>query len=456
MRRPSAMAARMRSTATCMSPSRSGSCSGCSPAKKARASSGSPYPRRTSTLAVISLMPSPWARTLDSRCGHGRIVHVPCSIARPRYGGRRTDRSRARLLTAARGRFDRCSTQFPDRRSSARGRGASKHNCDQPRALVCVLVRGIDFDVVRQSGNTAESRGRALLVRVPPADLRAEFLLDPDIVFLNHGSFGACPRAVFERYREWQRGLERRPVEFLARRLDGLLADSRAALAAYVSADPDDLVCVPNVTAGINVAAWALDLQPGDEVLSTDLEYGALDLAWDHVCQYTRARYVRMPVTLPLRNHAESLEEIWAGVTERTRALFLSHVTSETAVQLPVEELCARAREAAIATIVDGAHVPAHIPLDLAAIGADYYSGNCHKWLCAPKGSAFLHVRRELQPNVHPLVIGWGYKDDATFLSRHEGQGTRDPSAFLTVPDAIEWQRQHDWEAVRERCRALT
>jgi len=304
--------------------------------------------------------------------------------------------------------------------------------------------------------HTAESRRPALLVRVPPADLRAEFLLDPDIVFLNHGSFGACPRAVFERYQEWQRDLERRPVEFLARRLDGLLADSRAALAAYVSADPDDLVFVPNVTAGINVAAWALDLQPGDEVLSTDLEYGALDLAWDHVCRYTRARYVRMPVTLPLRNHAESLEEIWAGVTERTRALFLSHVTSETAVQLPVEELCARAREAAIATIVDGAHVPAHIPLDLAAIGADYYSGNCHKWLCAPKGSAFLHVRRELQPNVHPLVIGWGYKDDATFLSRHEGQGTRDPSAFLTVPDAIEWQRQHDWGAVRERCRALT
>src|SRR5437764_586317 len=303
MRRPSAMAARMRSTATCMSPSRSGSCSGCSPAKKARASSGSPYPRRTSTLAVISLMPSPWARTLDSRCGHGRIVHVPCSIARPRYGGRRTDRSRARLLTAARGRFVRCSTQFPDRRiRHARPRTA--------HALPREAIAATPFALFEGGLHTAESRRPALLVRVPPADLRAEFLLDPDIVFLNHGSFGACPRAVFERYQEWQRDLERRPVEFLARRLDGLLADSRAALAAYVSADPDDLVFVPNVTAGINVAAWALDLQPGDEVLSTDLEYGALDLAWDHVCQYTRARYVRMPVTLPLRNHAEGLEEI--------------------------------------------------------------------------------------------------------------------------------------------------
>ena len=284
------------------------------------------------------------------------------------------------------------------------------------------------------------------------ARIRDEFLLDQDIVFLNHGSFGACPRDVFARYQEWQLELERRPVEFLARRLEGLLADTRATLGAYVGADADDLVFVQNATAGVNLAAWALALQPGDEVLSTDLEYGALDLAWEHICAHAPARYVRMPVTVPLDN---PVEEIWSGVTDRTRALFLSHVTSETAVQLPVEELCARARECGIATIVDGAHAPGHVPLDLRALDVDYYAGNCHKWMCAPKGAGFLYVRRALQDTIAPLVIGWGYKDGGTFLSRHENQGTRDPAAFLTVPYAIEWLDAHGWDAVRERCRRL-
>jgi isopenicillin-N epimerase len=285
-----------------------------------------------------------------------------------------------------------------------------------------------------------------------PAQLKREFLLDLDVVFLNHGSYGACPRDVFERYQDWQRELERRPVEFLGRRLDGLLADARNAFGEYVNADPDDLVFVQNATAGVNLAAWAVALRPGDEVLSTSLEYGALDLAWDHICAHAPARYVRRPVSLPLDDVAD---EIWSGVTDRTRVLFLSHVTSETAVQLPVEELCARARDRGITTVVDGAHVPGHIPLDLSRLDVDYYAGNCHKWLCAPKGAGFLYVRRELQAAIAPLVIGWGYEGDAPFLARHEKQGTRDPAAFLTIPTAIEWQRAHDWDVVRERCRAL-
>jgi isopenicillin-N epimerase len=283
--------------------------------------------------------------------------------------------------------------------------------------------------------------------------LRDEFLLDPDVVFLNHGSFGACPREVFARYQEWQLELERQPVEFLARRIEGLLAEARAALAEYVNADPDDLVFVQNATTGVNLAAWGVALQPGDEVLGTSLEYGALDLAWEHICAHAPAKYVRMPVTVPLE---DAVEEIWSGVTERTRVLFISHITSETAVELPVAELCRRARERGITTVVDGAHVPAHIPLDLRALDVDYYSGNCHKWLCAPKGAAFLYVRRELQDAIAPLVVSWGFKDDPTFLSRHEEQGTRDPAAYLTVPYAIEWQRTHNWDHVRKRCRALT
>ncbi len=285
--------------------------------------------------------------------------------------------------------------------------------------------------------------------------LRSEFLLDPEIVFLNHGSYGACPRAVFERYRAWQLELERQPVEFLGRRLDQLLAEARRALATELGADPDDLVFVPNASTGVNLAAWGLDLQPGDEVLSTDLEYGALNQTWAHVSQRTGARYVRTHVPLPLEREDDALEAVWSGVSERTRALFVSHITSSTAIRLPVEELCRRARARGIATIVDGAHAPGQIPLDLRAVDADFYAGNCHKWLCAPKGAGFLHVRRELQAGVHPLVIGWGYADDPTFVRRHELQGTRDPAAYLTVPAAIDWLAARDWDAIRDRCFAL-
>jgi isopenicillin-N epimerase len=286
--------------------------------------------------------------------------------------------------------------------------------------------------------------------------LRAEFLLDPDVTFLNHGSFGACPRAVFERYQEWQLELERQPVLFLARRQERLLADARDSLGAYVGAEPDDLVFVPNATAGVNIAAWPLGLKAGDEVLSTNLEYGALDLAWEHVCADFGARYVRTPIALPISGEDELVDAVWSAVTPRTRVLYLSHHTSSTALTLPVAELCARARERGIVSVIDGAHVPGHLPLNIRELDPDFYAANCHKWLCAPKGAGFLYVRRELQRDVHPLVFSWGYEgDDPSFLDRHEKQGTRDPSAYLTVPFAIEWQREHGWDGVRTRCHEL-
>jgi isopenicillin-N epimerase len=286
--------------------------------------------------------------------------------------------------------------------------------------------------------------------------LRDAFLLDPEVTFLNHGSFGACPRAVLGRYQEWQLELERQPVLFLARRLEGLLAEARAALAAYVDADPDDLVFVPNVTAGVNIAAWPLGLGAGDEVLSTNLEYGGLDLTWEHVCGDFGARYLRTPISLPVASEEEVVETVWAAVGPRTRVLFLSHHTSSTALTLPVAELCRRARERGIVSVIDGAHVPGHFPLSVRELDPDFYAGNCHKWLCAPKGAGFLYVRRELQHDVHPLVFSWGYEgDDPPFLTRHQKQGTRDPSAYLTVPYAIEWQREHRWDDVRTRCHEL-
>jgi isopenicillin-N epimerase len=285
--------------------------------------------------------------------------------------------------------------------------------------------------------------------------LRAQFLLDPEVVFLDHGCYGACPREVFERYQAWQAELERQPIEFLSRRLEGLLAEARADFAAYVGADADDLVFVENTTAGVNVAARALALGPDDEVLSTDLEYGALNYMWERLCARVGARFVRAPVHLPTSGSDEIADSVWAHAGPRTKAVFVSHHTSATALVLPAAELCRRAREAGIVSIVDGAHVPGHLPLDLASFGADIYVGNCHKWLCAPKGSAFLWVRPELQESIAALAVGWGFGEDSTFLTRNERQGTRDPAAYLTVPEAIRWQDEHGWDDVRARCHGL-
>ena len=289
-----------------------------------------------------------------------------------------------------------------------------------------------------------------------PAELRREYLLDPEIAFLNHGSFGACPRPVFERYQAWQRELEREPVDFLARRLDDLLSGARATLASYLGCAAADLAFVQNATTGINLAARSLDLRPGDEVLATDLEYGACDLAWDWVCRRAGARYVRAPIPLPLRDAGRLVDALFDAATERTRSVFVSHVTSATGLLLPVADILARARTLGLVTIVDGAHAPSQLPLDLDRLGADYYTGNLHKWLGAAKGAGFLHVRPEHQDRVDAAIVSWGYVDSATFQERIERQGTRDPAAWLTVPDAIGFQAARHWDDVRERSRRLT
>ena len=289
----------------------------------------------------------------------------------------------------------------------------------------------------------------------PAADLRRDCLLGPDVAFLNHGSFGACPRPVFERYQAWQRELEREPVEFLARRLPGLLDDARASLAAYLGCPPTDLAFVPNATTGVNLAARSLDLGPGDEVLATNLEYGACDLAWEWVCGRTGARYVRAPIPLPLGGPGELVDALFAAASDRTRVVYVSHVTSETGLVLPLAEIVARARELGFVTVVDGAHAPAHVPVDLATLDADFYSGNCHKWLGNARPSGFLHARPERQERVDGAIVSWGYEEGGTFAERIEKQGTRDPSAWLTVPDAIRYQEERAWDEVRDRSRVL-
>lgn len=291
--------------------------------------------------------------------------------------------------------------------------------------------------------------------------LRKEFLIDPDVVFLNHGSFGACPRPVFESYQDWQRELERQPVDFLGRRQRELLTDARQALATYLGADTEEVVYVPNVTTALNIAARSLPLEPGDEILTSDHEYGALERTWTFVGEHRQTRLVTQKLPVPLDDPEAVVEAIWAGVTPRTRVLFLSHITSPTAVILPIAPLIARAREAGIWTMIDGAHAVSQIDLDLHQLGVDFYGGNCHKWLSSPKGAGFLYVRSELQNLIEPLVVSWGWRprdDDgwsSPFVNQIQRQATHDVSAYLSVPAAITYQRERDWPTVREECHEL-
>lgn len=289
--------------------------------------------------------------------------------------------------------------------------------------------------------------------------MRDLFLLDPTVTFLNHGSFGATPRPVFEAYQAWQRELERQPVYFMERTLIPALQVMRERLGRFLHASADDLLPIPNATFGVNLVARSLALQPGDEVLTTDQEYGACDTAWQQLCAERGILYRRQPVPLPLGSAQTVADQIWAGVTPRTRVLFFSHITSFTAATFPAQELCRRAREAGILTVIDGAHAPNQLDLDLGALSADFYIGNCHKWLMAPKGSAFLYTDPAQQTALQPLIISWDfsqlYPELTPYLGRLQWWGTRDPAAHLAVINALDFVEAHDWSAVRQRCHPL-
>ena len=301
-------------------------------------------------------------------------------------------------------------------------------------------------------------------------NMREAFLLDPDIVFLNHGSFGACPREVLVNYQAWQLELERNPVQFLGRRSAALLAFARQQLASYLGTRGDDLVFVPNATTGVNIVARSLALQPGDEVMGTDHEYGACEAAWRWVCEQRGARYISVPIPLPFDN-ASWTQRLLDAATPRTRLVMASHISSTTALIFPVAQLCAAARKRGILTLIDGAHAPGHVAVDIDAIGADFYTGNCHKWLCGPKSAGFLHARPEHQGWIEAPVVSWGYVAQGLGQGGHTGfdaytgrslferrlqwQGTRDITACLAVPAAIDFQQRNDWPAQRSRCHQL-
>lgn len=291
------------------------------------------------------------------------------------------------------------------------------------------------------------------------SNLKSQFLINQNITFLNFGSFGACPKPIFEDYQKWQLELETEPVQFITVNGYKYLKESREALGAYINCHADDLVFTMNPSYAINIIAKCIDLKAGDEILTTDLEYGAMDKTWNYYCKQKGAKYVRQHIELPLTTKEAFIDHFFKGLTKNTKVIFISQITSSTALILPVKEICEIAKEKGLLTIVDGAHVPAHIPLNLADLKADIYTGACHKWMMAPKGCSFLYVNKEQQQWVDPLIISWGFESampsHSQFLDYHQLQGTRDFSAFLTIPKAIEFLNTHDWNKRAAECRKL-
>ena len=291
------------------------------------------------------------------------------------------------------------------------------------------------------------------------SSVKSLFMLDPNITYLNHGSFGACPKEVFNSLVKWQEVLEKDPVKHLAFDVFKYLEESRESLSLYLRCYKDDIAFFPNPSTALNTVLRSLHLEKGDEILTTNHEYGAMDRAWRFLCKKTGAIYINQSISLPLTSKEDFFQEFKEGISERTKVIFLSHITSSTALVFPVKEICDIAREKNIITIIDGAHAPAQLDLDISDINPDFYSGACHKWMCSPKGVAFLYVKKEFQKQIDPLVISWGYESDnpshSQFLDYLQWQGTNDMSAYLTIPDTISFLKKYDWDVVAKKCHNL-
>jgi len=285
------------------------------------------------------------------------------------------------------------------------------------------------------------------------------FLLDPNIIHLNHGSFGACPKPIFDSLISWQKKLEFNPVKHLAFDMYDYLEESRESLSNYINCNKDDIVFFPNPSTALNTVIKSLDLKTDDEILTTNHEYGALDKTWNFICKKTGAKYIKQNIILPLKSKNDFINIFIKGINKNTKVIFISHITSPTGLIFPVEEICKIARENNIFCIIDGAHVPGHIDLDIKQLNPDIYTGACHKWMCAPKGTSFLYAKKEIQNYIDPLVISWGYDSDipshSKYLDYHQWQGTQDPSAYLTIPDVINFLNKNNWNEVSKKCRLI-
>lgn len=289
--------------------------------------------------------------------------------------------------------------------------------------------------------------------------MKPQFLLDPTITFLNHGSFGACPKPIFEEHQRIQLELETEPVEFIQIKQPKYLKIARESLAKFVGCQAGDLFFTSNPTFAINIIMRSIKLNAGDEILATNHEYGAMDRTWNFYCKKSGAKYIRQNISLPVVSKEQMIEEFWKGYTSKTKVIFLNQISSATALIFPVKEICDKAAALGLITIVDGAHVPGHIDLDISDLNPDYYTGTLHKWMLAPKGSSFLYVKPELQNDLEPLVVSWGYESvapgESQFLDYHELQGTRDVSAFLCTPKVVEFLEDNNWNEVSKACKKI-
>ena len=299
-------------------------------------------------------------------------------------------------------------------------------------------------------------------MKTEPSPFARLWGLDPEVAYLNHGSYGATPSAVLEHQSRLRERLEREPVQFLTRELESRLDDAREALARFIGADAEGLAFVPNATTAVNTILAGLALNPGDELLTAKHVYPACRNVLGFVAERAGARLVEADVPFPLSGEDEVVETVLSRVTKATRLALLDHVTSPTGVIFPVERLVAALRERGVETFVDGAHAVGMVPLDLRRIGAAYYTSNAHKWLCAPKGAAFLHVREDRREGLHPLVISHGLTAPLAGRSRFRREfdwtGTIDPTPALSIPESIRFlgeQVPGGWPAIMERNHAL-
>ena len=289
--------------------------------------------------------------------------------------------------------------------------------------------------------------------------MKLQFLLDKSITFLNHGSFGACPKPIFEEYQRFQLELETDPVYFIQKKLPVYLKEAKKPLAKFIGCNEEDFFFTPNPTVAINTVMRSLKLEVGDEILTTNHEYGAMDRTWNFYCKQSGAKYIRQEISLPIVSKEQMIEEFWKGYTNNTKVVFLNQMSSSTALIFPVKEICDKAQELGLITIIDGAHVPGQIDLNIQELNPDFYTGTLHKWMLAPKGSSFLYVKKEFQEDIDPLVVSWGYESlapsDSQFLDYHEYQGTNDHSAFLCTPKVISFLEENNWKEKSKESRKI-
>ncbi len=290
-------------------------------------------------------------------------------------------------------------------------------------------------------------------------DYKNIFLLNPDIIYLNHGSFGGCPKEIMDKYFDLQLKLENQPIDYLANNIEDSSKKTRQHLSDYINCDKNDVVFFPNPSTAINMVAKSLELNKSDEVLTTNHEYGALVKMWNYICRESEAKYIEYKPILPIESKEEFINGFINCITDKTKIIFISHITSSTGLIFPVKEICAEAKKRNIISIIDGAHAPAHIDLSIKDINPDIYVGACHKWMLAPKGSSFLYAKKSIQKKLLPLVISWGWESDmpgeSSFLDHHQWQGTNDISQYLIIPEVINFLNKYNWKKVSRECRKL-